>query len=74
MAQPFWKTKFCIFLKVKHLYDPAFHSEIFTHRILKHMSTEDIYANVHRSFVYNSQKLKTLNEWLNKLWCIHIIG
>ena len=30
-----------------------------------------MYTNVHNSIIHNSQKVKTMDEWINKMWYIY---
>ena len=76
LVQLLWRTvwRFLKKLQIELPYDPAIpllgiHTE-------ETRTERDVYPNVHRSTVYNSQKMEqprcpSADEWIRKLWYIH---
>ena len=59
-----------------HESNPSLPRLLLCRRILYHWVTGEVHTNVFRSIIHNSQKMETthqLDEWINKLWYIHVI-
>lgn len=70
-----WEWQFLIKLNMKLRHNPAITFEHLFHRNENLLLHKNLYMNIHRSFICNSQKLKSaqriFNRWIVKLCYAH---